>query len=160
VVEDGAILARISDTIAARAGITAVHGTLAGQVDCVTLNHVAGWAYDLASPARPVELLLDIDGAATMTLADRSRADLAGRGAPRCGFDVALPPLARDEPHLIRIRRAADGAELPGSPVLLPALHCTDVRAVEPGYLLGEAARLGASAGSARASAGQCRHGA
>ena len=53
----------------------------------------------------------------------RADLDAAGIGDGRHGFHVALPRLlGADAPHLVAVRRESDGAELPGSPVLLPAL--------------------------------------
>jgi hypothetical protein len=67
-----------------------------------------------------------VDGVAVgRVVANRYRADLAGAGLVegRHGFRIELAPMLRsDALHLVSLRRASDGAELPGSPVLLPAI--------------------------------------
>jgi len=58
-------------------------------------------------------------------LANRFRPDLAEAGIGRGwhGFRVVLPhALDPSRRHRVAVRREADGAELPGSPLLLPAL--------------------------------------
>ncbi|MCC6718414.1 MAG: Hint domain-containing protein [Acetobacteraceae bacterium] len=124
---DGAAAARPADAVlhdvrrhlADRAGIAA--GTLAGSVDTVTGRRIGGWAADAS--AHPVAVELEVDGGiAPPCVADLPRADLAaaGVGDGRRGFQLTFdPPPDPRRSHLLRLRRALDGADLPGSPVLL-----------------------------------------
>ena len=90
---------------------------LRGQLEAVSPGRVIGYAGDGTGP---VALEVVIDGApAAWGMADRPRPDLAmaGGAAAALAFDIAV-----DLPHrggLIEVRRAADGAMLAGSPVLL-----------------------------------------
>lgn len=98
-------------------------GGLAGSLDEVGARRVAGWADD--GSGRPVALELEVDGVAAPPLvAGLARADLAaaGIGDGRRGFALALEPaLDPRRRHQLRLRRAVDGADLPGSPALLDA---------------------------------------
>lgn len=109
-------------TLASRAGRAA--GPLLGSVDAAIADRLAGWADD--GSGDPVALELAVNGVtAPPVLADQLRDDLAaaGIGDGRRGFTTLLdPPLDPRRRHLLRIRRALDGAELPGSPVLLDAV--------------------------------------
>ena len=117
-----AALRVVRQDLAAAAGIAA--GPLLGSVDGVAADHLEGWADD--GSGRPVALELVIDGVAAPPVpAGRLRSDLAaaGIGDGRRGFVIPLdPPLDRRRRHLLRLRRALDGAELPGSPILLDAV--------------------------------------
>ena len=108
--------------LAARAGIAP--GPLLGSVDAAIADRLAGWADD--GSGHPVALELAVDGVtAPPVLAGQLRDDLtaAGIGDGRRGFTTLLdPPLDPRRRHLLRVRRALDGAELPGSPVLLDAV--------------------------------------
>jgi hypothetical protein len=76
--------------------------------------HVAGWAQDTARPDAPVCLDVMVDGAVVaFTVASEYRTDLAaaGIGDGRIGFDLGLDvPLAAGVPHVVEVRRSADGA--------------------------------------------------
>ena len=117
-----AALRVVRQDLAAAAGIAA--GPLLGSVDGVAADHLEGWADD--GSGRPVALELVIDGVVAPPVpAGRLRSDLAaaGIGDGRRGFVIPLdPPLDRRRRHLLRLRRALDGAELPGSPILLDAV--------------------------------------
>lgn len=117
-----AALRVVRQDLAAAAGIAA--GPLLGSVDGVAADHLEGWADD--GSGRPVALELMIDGVVAPPVpAGRLRSDLAaaGIGDGRRGFVIPLdPPLDRRRRHLLRLRRALDGAELPGSPILLDAV--------------------------------------
>ncbi len=83
---------------------------------------------DLGVPANagaPVALEPVMDGRAVLRfLAQDHRTDLeaAGCGEGQCGFRVGLPEsLGAGRSHLLTGWRVADGAALPGAPVLLPA---------------------------------------
>lgn len=117
-----AVLFAARRTLAARAGRTP--GPLLGSVDGIAADRLTGWADD--GSGHPVALELVVNGVtAPPMLADQLRHDLAaaGIGDGRRGFMMPLnPPLDPRRRHLLRIRRALDGADLPGSPVLLDAV--------------------------------------
>jgi hypothetical protein len=98
-------------------------GPLRGSLDEVTAQGVAGWVADDNAAGAPVAIEVTIDGCVYPPLvADGFRADLAragigdGHHAFRLAF--ATPPLGTRQ-HFIRVRRAFDGADLPGSPAVL-----------------------------------------
>jgi hypothetical protein len=78
---------------------------------------------DPARPGEPVELELVLDGEVLGRFhADRHRADLqqAGLGDGRLAFTVRIPGgLSLHAERVIELRRAEDGAQVPGSPVVL-----------------------------------------
>jgi len=105
-------------------------GALRGQLDAATRDRIAGWAQDAAFPDMPVALqVLDNNVPIARVLANHVRGDLAeaGFGAGRHGFEIVMPgglsPQAR---HVIRVRREADSAELPGSPAVIEAAGSFD----------------------------------
>jgi O-antigen biosynthesis protein len=103
-------------------------GALRGCLDYVDHRRIAGWAADDDGPTN-LEVLAD--GIVVGEILARSyRADVrrAIGDDGRHGFDFSLyPPLSGASPHLIEVRRVADGAPLPGPPpgcvttLLLPA---------------------------------------
>ncbi len=99
-------------------------GTMVGRLDEVTRQAVSGWVA-LADGGGQVAVELVVDGVVRPpVVADRYRADLeaAGVGDGRRGFRLVLdPPLDPRRRHLVRVRRALDGMDLPGSPALLDA---------------------------------------
>jgi glycosyltransferase involved in cell wall biosynthesis len=96
---------------------------LKGRLDSVEWQAIAGWAFDPDQPDEPVLLeILDNDVPLCRLAADRYREDLekAGLGSGRCSFRLRIPEgLSAFERHVIAVRRASDGAELPGSPIVL-----------------------------------------
>jgi glycosyltransferase involved in cell wall biosynthesis len=90
-----------------------------------------GWVFDPTQPKQRIRLEVYCDGELVgHVVADRHRHDLekAGYlGDGRCSFDFTHPvhmsPLSD---HVIELRRAADGAPIPGSPVRLPAMSGFD----------------------------------
>ncbi len=97
--------------------------TCQGWVDQATRERLDGWALDTTTPGSPVALqLLDNGRLVARVLANRYREDLAaaGMGTGRHAFTFDLPgvldPLIR---HVIQVRRERDGAEVPGSPVVI-----------------------------------------
>ncbi len=94
---------------------------LTGRLDEVTRHEVSGWVDGGGAVA--VELL--VDGVVQPpVVADGHRPDLeaAGVGDGRRGFRMVLdPPLDPRRSHLVRVRRALDGRDVPGSPALLDA---------------------------------------
>ncbi|MGC8475665.1 MAG: Hint domain-containing protein, partial [Acetobacteraceae bacterium] len=132
--DSGPLLEAIRARIDARAGLgpaTAL-GPLEGFLDPPTADRIDGWARD--GGAHPVLLEVLVDGGLVARLpADRFREDLhaAGIGDGRHGFSVSLPvPLSLDRRHEITVRRAADGALLPGAPRVLEPVALPDTLAV------------------------------
>jgi glycosyltransferase involved in cell wall biosynthesis len=96
---------------------------LEGRLDLVTREQISGWALDPAHPDQPIALRIFDNGTLfASVLANRHRPDLAeaGVGSGRHSFDLLIPgglsPFVR---HVIQVRREADGAEIPGSPVVI-----------------------------------------
>ena len=121
-VEEGPLLADTQQRLRARAGFsppdwrTGASGPLIGNFERVAADYLEGWAQDASAPECPVRLEILTDGAVIASvLANRHRDDLlaAGLGSGRHAFRLPMrPPASR-----IDVRRAADGAALPGSPI-------------------------------------------
>jgi hypothetical protein len=128
-IEGGPALARLRGRLERLAGI--VHGPLGnpfggpegGHLDGTDHEMVVGWAHDHANPDCPVLLEVVVDGETVGTvLADRFRADIAelGWAGGHCAFAWKFRrPLDPARRHIISVRRAADAAELRGSPALV-----------------------------------------
>ncbi len=118
---DDAALFAARRHLAARAGV--VPGQLRGSLDALDGQRVGGWVADDGAPARAVAVEVMVDGVVVPpVVAEMFRADLAaaGIGDGRRAFHVAFDHvLDRRHRHLVRVRRALDGADLPGSPALL-----------------------------------------
>jgi|GEM_PF-4976266 len=118
---DDAALFAVRRHLADRAGV--VPGPLRGSLDALDNQRVGGWVADGGTLARVVAVEVMVDGVALPpVVAEMFRADLAaaGIGDGRRAFHVAFEPwLGRRHRHLVRVRRALDGADLPGSPALL-----------------------------------------
>jgi glycosyltransferase involved in cell wall biosynthesis len=103
-------------------------GALRGHLDCVENTRISGWAQDSAAHARPVGLVIRVNGEiVARVLANRYRRDLEakGLGSGHHGFELVLPrPLSSLIEQEIHVTREADGAELPRSPLILPAATC------------------------------------
>ena len=96
--------------------------TLLAYIDKGDKDRIAGWVYDPQQPHEVIALeLLDGDTRLASVLANRYRSDLRwlGFGDGRHGFDIslaeALLPGAR---HVLHLRCADTGKEIPGSPVI------------------------------------------
>jgi glycosyltransferase involved in cell wall biosynthesis len=93
------------------------------QVECVTRDHIAGWAWDAARPDAALAIqILDNGVPIARVLANFYRPDLAraGIGDGRHSFDIRIPGgLAPLERHVIQIKHERDGADLTGSPVVI-----------------------------------------
>jgi glycosyltransferase involved in cell wall biosynthesis len=122
-----AALVEIRARLMARAGSTesfCPRETLRGNIDQCDRIRVAGWVFDPTNPNHRVRLEIRYDGEVVgHVVADRYRRDLEDvgyLGDGCCSFNfqnpVTLDPLAG---HAIEILRAADGAPVPGSPVML-----------------------------------------
>ena len=112
----------------------------AGVLDHFDRGRIVGWAWQPGTDAPVALQVLDNGVPLVRTLANLRRPDLrpAGIGDGRHGFDITVPgglsPLAR---HVLEVRREADGAALPGTPVVIepalsfdPALEAAVARAV------------------------------
>jgi O-antigen biosynthesis protein len=110
-----------AETAAATAIHPEVAGVAVGFVESVDRDHVRGWAWYRPTPDESIDVEILVDDVVVLKVrADQPRPDLAtaGAGHGRHGFLVRdfqdfLPPGA----HVIRVRRARDLLELPGSPV-------------------------------------------
>jgi glycosyltransferase involved in cell wall biosynthesis len=134
-VDCGPVLEQIQQVIAQRAGLASLDdaaacGPLEGHFDDASHTLINGWAWDPSQPHARVWLeVLVNDGVIGRVLADKYRPDLAQSGVSDGyqGFALwlqqGLSPLAR---HVIRVRRAADGCELPGSPRVIEARDAPD----------------------------------
>jgi glycosyltransferase involved in cell wall biosynthesis len=99
---------------------------LLGVIEKCDRVSMKGWVFDPAQPAQRVRLEVVCDGEIMgHVVADRFRGDLAEAGYlgdGHCSFSLLLPhqlnPLSS---HVIELRRAVDGAPVPGSPVHVPA---------------------------------------
>ncbi len=137
--EDGEALEAIRLRIAARAcGAPAVPSAVTGYVDRVDRAGLTGWAWDAGDPSAHVTLrVLDGEAVIGRVTANAFRPDLvdAGIGDGRRGFTLAFPGgLAPHVPHLIRVVRDSDGAELNGSPWRLDPLPAIATDGAAQGY--------------------------
>ena len=114
--ERGAALVAALAPVVARAG--AAPGVLEGWLETAADWRISGWARDLAQPELPVLLEILVDGQVIGTaLACEYREDLAqaGKGRGRCAFRLTPPKRLRAAAfETLELRRAADGAQLPG----------------------------------------------
>jgi glycosyltransferase involved in cell wall biosynthesis len=104
-------------------------GPLTGCLDSLSRTRMTGWAMEEGNNDHHVGLVVTANGRlVSHLLANRFRQDLkdAGLGDGRHGFDILLPELSALVTHQVHIRRQADGAELAGSPVILPAATAFD----------------------------------
>ena len=119
--EEGAMLHALHRRLAALAAPPRpAPGELTGAIDQVGRSRITGWARDLGRPDIPARLRVAVNFTPVAEItADRFRADLlaAGIGDGCFSFDVEIPgglsPLAD---HVVTVRRAEDGADLPSSP--------------------------------------------
>ncbi len=121
---------------------------LTGHIDHADRHGLTGWAMDPARPGEPVELELVLDGEVVGSFtADHHRADLeqAGLGDGRLAFQIQIPGgLSPHADRTVELRRVADGAPVPGSPVVFsraPLAGEAGRRALEDAV---EAAAMGA----------------
>lgn len=96
---------------------------LRGNIERAERDFLQGWIRDDSDPQTPVSLLVSVDDRlASRVLANVYRQDLeqAGIGNGRHGFAVVLDGLSPLTAHTLRITREDDGAEIPGSPRVIP----------------------------------------
>jgi O-antigen biosynthesis protein len=91
-----------------------------GNVDVVTHEEISGWLWNPDYPDESVDVEILDGGIVVLKIcAHQARADLlsCGAGNGQHGFSLknltGVFPLSR---HLVRVRRASDGRDLPGSP--------------------------------------------
>src|ERR1700722_8387415 len=91
-----------------------------GAVEAIDYRHILGWAWSPPTPNEPIEVEILVDDAVVVKAqADLPRRDLAelGAGDGRHGF--LIHNLAAHVPpgtHNVRVRRARDRLDIPGSP--------------------------------------------
>jgi hypothetical protein len=111
--EHGPALAAALRPVVRRAAARVTPGPLRGYIDIVTAGRIEGWAQDQNNPELPVLLeVLAGNRVIGTVLACDYRADLAaaGIGQGRCHFVFHMPD--KYAAAAIRVRRAADGAEI------------------------------------------------
>lgn len=126
-VEQGEALEALRIALAARAGLGAAvataTGRLAGHVERADHSQVTGWVRDEGAPDAAVRLhILADETLLGEVLANRFRGDLlrAGVGSGRHGFMFRIPgALSPYERHTIHVRCAADGRDVPGTPIVV-----------------------------------------
>ena len=93
---------------------------LIGKVETLSADEISGWAWNPDAPDEPIEVdILDGNEHLVTVRADLSRPDLraAGIGNGAHAFRVrGLGGLFLRSRHLIRVRRASDRVDVPGSP--------------------------------------------
>ncbi len=139
-VTGGPALAHVRTRLEGIAGMT--YGPLRGFLDRADREMVAGWAHDPDYPDSPVVIEIVVNGKVfDAVLADTFRDDLArlGMAGGYCAFNWRWPrSLDPARRHIVSVRRAGDGAEMPGSPFLLDRratieTALSDLRFAEPG---------------------------
>jgi O-antigen biosynthesis protein len=114
------VVARTGKVLATQPESALTPASPIGSLDRADPTEISGWAWDPAFPDVAIEIeILDDDVVVLKVCADQLRSDLvqAGAGSGRHGFFLknlaGVFPLSR---HRVRVRRAADGMDLPGSP--------------------------------------------
>jgi glycosyltransferase involved in cell wall biosynthesis len=96
--------------------------TLQGHIEA-DWRSIKGWVWDPTTPAERIRLeLLDGDTRLATTVANENRPGLilSGIGDGRYGFTIELAErLLPQERHVLHLRCADSGAEVPGSPIVL-----------------------------------------
>ena len=146
-------LVAVRARLAGRAGLVEGFGppeALLGHIDGCDRTRMHGWIFDPAQPRQSVPAGGLLDGELVgHVIADRHRPILNGPGRGMCvaWFDLTHPihlsPLSE---HVIELRRAADGAAIPGSPVRFPPCRASMPNAA-PGWPDAAGCRGGGDAG-------------
>lgn len=96
----------------------------------ITRDHISGWAFDEAHPAKPVRVCITDNGEPLVSvLANRYRGDLdnAGIGGGYHSFDLYLPTaLTAFRRHVVRATIESTGEELGHSPLVIEASNALD----------------------------------
>jgi GT2 family glycosyltransferase/glycosyltransferase involved in cell wall biosynthesis len=96
---------------------------LHGYIDEASWTCIKGWVWDPQLPTERIRLeLMDGETRLATALASENRPGLilSGIGDGRHGFSIALEPGELQEGrHVLRLRSADTGAEVPGSPIVL-----------------------------------------
>ena len=96
---------------------------LHGYIDEAKPAGIKGWAWDPQTPGDRIRLeLVEGDTRLATTVADEDRPGLvlSGIGDGRHGFSIALDPALLSEGiHVLHLRSADTGAEVPGSPIMV-----------------------------------------
>jgi hypothetical protein len=91
-----------------------------GGIDSIDYRHILGWAWYRPTPDKPIEIEVLVDDVVVLeTRAELARPELAevGAGNGRHGFFVHnLASFMPVGTHIVRVRRARDRLDLPGSP--------------------------------------------
>ena len=132
---------------------------LHGYIDEASWTGIKGWVWDPQLPTERIRLeLMDGETRLAMALASENRPGLilSGIGDGRHGFSIALESGALEEGrHVLRLRSADTGAEVPGSPIVLePNLKPANSQDIAPATDLAAPA-IGELAGAGFAEAAQ-----
>jgi glycosyltransferase involved in cell wall biosynthesis len=106
-------------TLKASQSFENVAKALVGSLDTVSLGKITGWARDELRPEKVITLsIFDNDEPIGQVVANAYREDLktAGLGGGCHAFEFAAS-LDPSREHVIRVRRGANGVEIPGSPM-------------------------------------------
>jgi GT2 family glycosyltransferase len=91
-----------------------------GAIEAIDHRHILGWAWYRPTPDEPIEVEILVDDAVVLkTLADLPRPDLVELGAGNGRHGFLVNELAAHVPpgtHHVRVRRARDRLDIPGSP--------------------------------------------
>jgi glycosyltransferase involved in cell wall biosynthesis len=106
---------------------------LQGHLDLCDGFRLEGWAFDRVQPGWGVWLEIRVDGELIgHVVANRYRDDLASAGCfgdGCCSFATDMPVrLNPGADHVISVCRADDGASMPGSPIIVPAISRFDAK--------------------------------
>jgi GT2 family glycosyltransferase len=103
---------------------------LLGRVDQCDVHGIAGWLA-MENELRPLAVELFVDGQAVARMpADQLRPDLAaaGIGAGKHGFMFSIPAILNDgNTHIVSVKEASTGTDLPGSPKTVTGLPSATV---------------------------------
>jgi hypothetical protein len=132
---------------------------LHGYIDEASWTGIKGWVWDPQLPTERIRLeLMDGETRLATALASENRPGLilSGIGDGRHGFSIALEAgVLQEGRHVLRLRSAGTGAEVPGSPIVLePNLKPASPQAITAATDLAAPA-IGEPAGAGFAEAAQ-----